>query len=553
MFFLTALNDLRPKPPTKINPDRLGLRDEKALKALNVLADAMKLEGSTCQFVEDNWVALCRGVLDRPPPVTQEGTEVVSQLLTIGPFFFNYPLQKSGADSRCELKSLLSSTPHVLALAAEMWLHRYTIEHPNINQLANAVGLLLEVHNGNDNDATRVFLLQGEATNAFSDVIHDTKRWPDIPSICVKGIMWQLSQPRIDFDTLGNNLIILSTIGHGIPGYEHMDQLLSEDGVRWTCSVVAKLSSLKPKHIRTSEGDFDDFKVSFTESINFLFFAAYHDVHHVSEALDRDILVSICKAHELIVEDCHRHEQEGFGDSEPESVSPLQSNLVMFLLRVTAALVHRSVLLRAFRNLKKIERLGVDLDLDGSDPRIAECAPKLHESWVKLKAEISRRHVIKSSMEHYVGEYEYQGCGCENCPNALDARTCKYLRCSGCLKDAYCSAECQRKAWKQPEWPHSELCKEKQALIRGGHTREPGDLDLAAMRKQLSFDVLANTDDMNRLRDRFPRFSSLSPSPNRESSSGWTTANTPLPWRQYPYRRRSGDSWIGPTAVTEVL
>ncbi|KAL0565782.1 hypothetical protein V5O48_016236 [Marasmius crinis-equi] len=519
MSFSALANDFRPKPPSSINPDRLNQREEKTFATLMVVADALRNGAfgvSTYHFVNDNWskiwpwvISSCRGVLDRPPPTTVAGVGIVYQIVEIAPVFFNYPMhQPDNDDFRAVLKPLLVSTPRVLALALEMWLYGTTIEHPIREGLTNAVGLLLEVHA--DVNGLVVRLPPGEVTKAFSKVIDDTERW-DIPGVCMRGIIYDLSQPLINCYTLRSHVIILSVLARGISPNSHMPKLLQKDAIRWATTVISKLSS--SNNYWTGKGyELDDVTVCFREAIRFLLCCFINDTYHALAALDEGLLLSIFKARELIIEDARRRGHD--------SGASLALNIRILLERITVSLVHRPILVRAVRNLKKIERLEEQLGV--TDPFEAECG-SLHESWLQLETETWRRHAIKNSQEPYISQkLQIRICGFHQAHDrtyelGLDH---VYMRCSGCHVDVYCSEKCRRFAWLL-SGPHRKPCEFRRQtqqsscfiylIVRGrcadtsaeGEARELGNLEFAEIQKQMAFDVAEHAEDIRRLKDKY--------------------------------------------------
>ncbi|KAL0572494.1 hypothetical protein V5O48_009459 [Marasmius crinis-equi] len=499
--FATLAKDFRPKPPGSVDPDRLDQREAKALGSLNMLCDALQkrwVGSSTYHFVEDNWskiwpwiVSLCRGVVDRPLPLTVMGVEAASQIISIAPVFFTYPLtQPDSSDFYALLKPLLDSTPRVFALATEMWLHGSTIEHRSREYLTNAVGLLLEAHA--KMTMMSLSLPPGEATSAFFKVVLDTGRW-DVPAVCIRGIISDLTQPPINCYTLRSNLIILSLLARGTSlSPKYIPKLLQKDAVRWAAVVVAKLSS--PKNYHTGQGyEFNDVAVSIREAIQFLYLCLQYDAYYAISALDNGILVSIFKLREIITADSHRRHS---------ATSSLAASICLLLNQLTIVLVHQSVLVRALRNFKKIDRLAPDF-ASASKPFLDDFG-SLNDLWAQVRAEASRRNTIRNSDEPYSGRYGFQICGFHQCPLADDQLDASYpfLRCLGCYAEVYCSEECRELAWKFTG-PHSVVCKDRRRFLQGGEGREPGNLEYALLRKHLAFDVLANAEAIGQLKDRY--------------------------------------------------
>ncbi|KAL0578530.1 hypothetical protein V5O48_003473 [Marasmius crinis-equi] len=341
MSFSSLLKDFRQKPPISVDLDRLNVREENAFKSMNLLADALKdnhLYGtSPYRFTRDNWskiwpwlLTFCRCVLDRPSPTTLKGQERAFHIVIIAGLFTCYPIYQSNNDDyHTLLNPLLESTPRVLGLAFEMWLHGSTIEPPFLGPINHALGVLLEVHTEQD-DGSWTFP-RGEATDAFVAVLRDTERW-DIPEACIRGIIQNITQPLVPVDILRGHLFIFSSIIRIAKPF--VAKILLKDGVRWITAIVTKLSS--PKNY-SRDTVFDDIAAALRAAIHFLVILLDHDKYYVPMVLDEGILVSIFKARGIIIEDSRRRDLS----------CGLRSIVSSLLQETLISLVHQPVLVRA--------------------------------------------------------------------------------------------------------------------------------------------------------------------------------------------------------------
>ncbi|KAL0566999.1 hypothetical protein V5O48_014996 [Marasmius crinis-equi] len=476
--------DFRPEPPSNIDPDHLNYRTKKALASLHIIANTLQHDtrNSHNRFMKENWlkiwpwlVSLCRCVLDRPPPTTVEGVAVAFRIVENAPVLFTYPLYPPNFnDFHLLLKPILDSSPQVLALALELWLYGCTVEHSSLNDLTSAIGLLLEAHCARNGPAEK--LPPGPVTEAFERVIKNTERW-DIPEICVKAMIHEITKPDLICHTLRNILNVLSTLAR-IPSIH--PKLMQRDGISWAARILAKLSSRKTYWLGRG-AEFDDVAKCFLEALQFLLYSLYYDRYNLTKALDEGFLVTIFKSREIFIEDSRRR--------DPDNIHSLANRMTFVLIQLTPALIHRPVLVRTVRNLKKVEKLKKQLAIVDSDPFKAGYCGSLHDAWRKLKAETSRRNAIMNKIDPWPGQYTLRICGYRQCPRAhvLDT-THPFLRCSGCKSEVYCSEECHRDAWLITS-SHSITCKHRRHLLGKGDSREPSSLEHATIRKQVSFDV----------------------------------------------------------------
>lgn len=128
-------------------------------------------------------------------------------------------------------------------------------------------------------------------------------------------------------------------------------------------------------------------------------------------------------------------------------------------------LVYISVLRVAAKELKRIERLGLEDGINKKGP--------LWDAWTLFKNTAQERIEVAGKLVHrtcnntkvrrplcYPSLFLERDFLCQ-C-NRLDSRG-KFPRCSGCLEGYYCSRECQRSMWSE----HRRRCKEIQIFRRG--------------------------------------------------------------------------------------
>ncbi|KAL0567421.1 hypothetical protein V5O48_014569 [Marasmius crinis-equi] len=517
MIFTTFPKELRATAPTCIDPDDLSRIEQRAYTSLTALADALKRNTfGASRTVKDNWsliwpwlVAMCRGVLDRPIPKTVRGVEIASTIVTIAPYFFTHPSYKpDGAtgDIDTALKRLLASTPRLLSLTLEMWLHASTINHPHTDHLAGVLFFLISNH---DDVSKAIYNLEaGEATEAFRNVA-ESERW-DIPSICIRSITDKIFQLPMDCNALRIPLVILGTLAHGITYKKgHVPHLLQKYGTRWATQVALKLSF--PKNYYRGLGFQPvDIATCLLETISFVYYSIGEDAYHALEALDKGILTVIFRAREVIIWSCENEAQFKFN---------LSRYVELLLEQITTRLMHQPILVRAARGLKKLEKLQ---EATGVSEPFPEGASSLREKWAQLKAEVAKRVAIKNSLEPYSGQFVEPICGffgCSRTPKELDLSH-RFLRCSGCYTDVYCSEECRGKAWNDKVGtPHKDVCNWRRKKLELGHIREPGDPEKAFMLKQIAHDLASHSELIQQLQDAYPTTTTTS-SPS--STSGCT-------------------------------
>ena len=59
-------------------------------------------------------------------------------------------------------------------------------------------------------------------------------------------------------------------------------------------------------------------------------------------------------------------------------------------------------------------------------------------------------------------------CSVSACPNSIQSTGRKFQRCTKCRLALYCGRECQTKAWRYKEYPHSKTCQVVNKLVQLG-------------------------------------------------------------------------------------
>ncbi|ESK95437.1 mynd finger family protein [Moniliophthora roreri MCA 2997] len=456
------MKDFRHRPPADIDPDHPDKKTEQALFSLVRLTSVLQRKSpSTVTVVTENWAqiwpwiySLARCVLDKAP-VTFIGSQFVYQFTTICPVLVTYPTYSIHCgDFRNDLTHLLMTSPHILAVTAEMWLYASRTSHEALRSLCDSVGLLLEC-----NLANRALETPSKHLEVLLRRLND-----DITVVCIKGIAFEVAQKPIACEKIRSSLVIL---GH-LYNLFGMATCIDKNAVRWLAILVAKLSSPR-KYYRGS--DFEDLSLCLRQSLGILCQCVSEYPTALLGMLDMGIVSSIYRARNIIVEDSHRREIN-------ESWS-LASVYATFLSHIARHLTHRSVLIRMVVSIRRLQRLGTT-----DETQLRDCGPVLR-AWLDVRGEVARRH----SISKWQSEVEDKGipvCGFTNCPRTSEINIQQdFRRCFGCGSTVYCSRICQKRHWKSG---HRGECKTMQASLRAGKFPFVSAFDVAFMQKQFHAD-----------------------------------------------------------------
>ncbi|KAL0577415.1 hypothetical protein V5O48_004581 [Marasmius crinis-equi] len=426
---------------------------------------------TTAQAVTQNWssiwpwiVAISKGIVGRPSVVFSEG--VITKFLANLPTLLIYPAALPHSNPREELEFLLESTPEILAFATEMWL--YTSQDAGLagsniaESFCNIAGVLLESHTNNQPSDFSARML-GDVAQEFQRILRDT-RW-DFPGILMTEIIQGLRRRRVRVATLRSRIIFLTIL------------------------IKSKLSSPTYSRPTPDNFNFDDAATCVAECIKFVFLAAETDAYALIPALESGLLVSILKAKDLIIEDSKRR---------PSSEAGVVFVCALLFNACLERLLHRPILIRVVRSIRKVQAAGLDSDEGWNAVRALKLI------WNGLRDEALRRYAALRDGGSAATDTLYPICGHSRCVNddvRFNLNYPRFLRCTGCKSEVYCSVQCQKAAWKT----HKQACNLWRSKIRAGELPRGNisGLDGAVMRYQAAVDYRSNSERINALIEQY--------------------------------------------------
>ncbi|KAL0573705.1 hypothetical protein V5O48_008248 [Marasmius crinis-equi] len=445
---------LNSKPPRRPHPDKLDQKSERALLGLVELAEELHttitptppIRSLTEEWESKVWpwiLTWSRSILDNAYPTTVEGNDAVEMFLTAVPVLLVYPTLnpnvKYNRDATLRsVRRLLDSTPEILAVATEMWFcaSEIGLSPMDVDTIATSAGLLLDSHTFESCTRDRSLTdlkITGKVGQFFERVLK-SERW-DIARVLVGGIPHALSQRSTMVLTIGARLTFMTTLmylpnpPHNSDSQPHARDFTSQGGVRWTTAILARLSS--PSWSDPQDPNFVFAADCVRKSLVFIFWASYHDTYAMVSALEQGLLVYIFKLREIMLNDT-------------------------ILDLISLHLLHRPVWIRVVKSIRKIQKLGLQTEVD---------APQLYnDKWNLLKSEAMRRYALVKNLDR-----PRRLCGNPDCPRGLvqldTDHYSSYFRCSGCKIETYCSRECQKSAWRAH---HRYECEKARERMKSG-------------------------------------------------------------------------------------
>ncbi|KAL0573051.1 hypothetical protein V5O48_008910 [Marasmius crinis-equi] len=378
----TLLKYLLANPPDNIHFDKLSLKTRRAISALEAV----------CEYQQPSFVwakawpwieALPRSLLDHPPS-TPVGSKEADNFFRIVPAVY---LSANEADDNTDLPTrvqVVAKTPGALSTALELWLYGSTVSQGSAQMIANVLGMVLDP--GVADEAL-------EVTTSFPEdcqvVCSISGRW-DAPSICIKEIVRVVCEPTLDCRSLRSNLCLLLTISRSLY-LDTMPRLISGGVVRWIAIAMSKLAL--PATYRLSYEDspeklFEHAADCARYITHYLSVCLSYDSYSILDALDEGLLLSI-----------HRARIFMFTEHGYRSIDKNPGVRMLVLLNaLTPRLVHRAILVRVVRSVKKAQKLG-----------FYDHAPDVFlEACVRLRDEALKRHakVTLHSMPHVCGYHQ---------------------------------------------------------------------------------------------------------------------------------------------------
>ncbi|KAJ8075537.1 hypothetical protein PM082_021167 [Marasmius tenuissimus] len=380
-FSNLLLKNLLAEPQNTVNFDKLDPKTRRAISALEAISEYKQ---PTYFMWTKAWPwleSISRGLLDQPPS-TVAGYDMANKFLWTVPGLFLYSISSDHRIERWELLQNVIRTPRVLSLALELWLFASTTNHRIVQVLCNVLHMFLDFR---ETDTPEELLSFPKDCKA---VCTNTSRW-DVPSICIKEIVRVLCQPGLDCDSLRSTLSILLMVSRDLY-IESMPRLIAMGVTRWLAIAMSKLAS--PRMITgygtfESEAPLDDAACCVKQIMAFMCICGRQDSYSLLDALDGGILISLYRARTLIFTD---------GGLRGLETNP-GPHMVEFLSVLTQRLLHRAILVRVVRSVKKAEKLGF------YEPE--ESFAPFQEFWVRLKDEALSRNsrVTLHSLPHICG------------------------------------------------------------------------------------------------------------------------------------------------------
>ncbi|KAL0564964.1 hypothetical protein V5O48_017071 [Marasmius crinis-equi] len=443
--------NIQPAPPA-IDLDNPDIKTSKAFGALAKVADDLSRESTKAAWIleknrERAWpwiVSWARAALDSRP-TTRTGEQAIDQLLYVAPHLllryikgedFEPTPPNDNFSAKC-----FASRPTIVALALELWLLGDALNHPDVL-------FLVQVAGGFISSCFRCTMKNSPARDHCYAVLR-SPRW-DIPATLLKGIIREATLKDMHPRALSPYLLLMCTLldfNSQIPT-AFIEDCIRKSAPRWATFVLRKLAS--PPYIgKPGAASCVVGALSIVES------CSKFDCFSIIEALDLDFLSSLFRHRDLVAND----------DSLAQSYSRVLDVLM-------EQMHHRALAVRVIRSMKKIARMNLNAST------YLKNYGRATESWTMLcKVANGRWTPGKTGL----GWYEVTICGHEECAHRRTLKlNHKFKRCSGCLAEIYCSAECQKGAWKV----HRRECDAKRERARAGQSQyEPSPLDLAFVYK----------------------------------------------------------------------
>ncbi|KAK1228027.1 hypothetical protein PQX77_008942 [Marasmius sp. AFHP31] len=356
--WFSAVCHLEQIPPSNLDADSLSPEASESLDSLCTIHKALVDSSvNAVPFVERFWNQIWPWVLKfsisalkegSKSSQTERGTEFVYAIISITPVIFTY----RKFDGNGDLDMMLESTPELLTLALEMWLLATTREHPCTESHCRSFGQLLDRYLASETsyeDGAGKYL---KATlNRKQGVVMDGVIRNNIRCITPREV--RLHNLREILKIL-EGLVDQTLFPRSHPADRLLLDSLARDGVKWVAYTFRRLSSSTPWRKRYKRRQHHDLVKCISLCWKYFDICAQYDVAAVAKILDEDVITYMFKSSGILAYDMVYREQG--------PIMELAERYRHSITLLSLTRMHRPVLIRLVRSIKKVQRL----DLEGA-------------------------------------------------------------------------------------------------------------------------------------------------------------------------------------------
>ncbi|KAL0575046.1 hypothetical protein V5O48_006919 [Marasmius crinis-equi] len=480
-------------PPENINFDKLDLRTRRAISALEGISE---YKDSSYYVWTKAWPwveSLSRSLLDNPPS-TFAGKDAVDNFLEIVPSVFLSAIDADHKIDQYERLQNVIRTPRAISTTLELWLYASSINHVFVRLMAGVLKLFLDFRETDTNRER--FSLPADCRA----LCLNSSRW-DLPTTCVKEIVRVVCEPQLNCSALRSATFILLMISRDLYP-DPMPRLIRAGAVRWLAIAMLKLASPTTYDTGSSKakGPYADAADCIEHIVRFMSMCASYDTYALIDALDAGVLLSMYRTRVIMHSNDEAERLERY----------IEPYMIALLTDLNARLLHRAVLVRVIRSVKKAEKLGFypvsqTRTIENTTPvERNHLLDPFHRAWFALRDEALSRHarVTLHTMPHVARSKSGR---CTN--DAEDAGQRHIARRSVRKRRGKITSESAKKTgkhYKVRQTPSHKVFHILTNIPTGGfQTRMPSTLEQAFIHSQVYSDCGALSDRFRGLREQY--------------------------------------------------